>query len=231
MAEETEEFVLTTTGPGGSPYRVQWNRSTGAVKALGKEGWVDCGSTRDSAGRKLCNDNTDERDYAELLARNRLSTRELTGCIIATACASLQPIDERVNALRRVRDTGISSDPTIRDFFHVFWSRYYEWSPGVARIAAADPAVAQHIRWGFLEPWLAWMEYASSVGRRSVDDMSDAEARELLGSLERNLREWIAQIPSLMEGKIPDDSGTVFDAFDRFSKLAHESLEASRKSK
>ena len=44
-------------------------------------------------------------------------------------------------SLRKLRDDAILADPIARDFFHVFWSRYYEWSPGVARIASQDGAV------------------------------------------------------------------------------------------
>ena len=107
-----------------------------------------------------------------------------------------------------------------RDFFHVFWSRYYEWSPGVARIAAGDPAVAEHIRWGFLDPWLAWLEFATIVGQRSVADLSGDERRDVLERLGARLQSWLAELPNLMEGKCPTDASEVFAAFERFRTSA-----------
>ena len=145
-------------------------------------------------------------------------------CIIATACFGAS--SPGITSLRRLRDDAITSDPVARDFFHVFWSRYYEWSPGVARIASQDPAVAEHIRWGFLDPWLAWLEFASAVGQRGVADLSDDERREILERIGARLDSWLAELPTLMEGKCPTDASKVFEAFERFRASARKVFNA-----
>jgi tetratricopeptide (TPR) repeat protein len=140
------------------------------------------------------------------------------GCIIATACLGGET--DIIAALRKLRDDSISSDPVARDFFHVFWSRYYEWSPGVARIAAQDKSVRESIRWSFLDPWIAWMEFATLVGRREISELSDTEQQEILARLGRRLKVWLDEIPDHMESKCPPDPAKVFESFERFRESA-----------
>jgi hypothetical protein len=174
----------------------------------------------------------DQMMHSNLAARRKLhlESQQLKeqmqqgGCVIATAC--MGETSDEVASLRRLRDDAITSDPIARDFFHVFWSRYYEWSPSVARIAAQDPAVAEHIRWGFLDPWLAWLEFASAVGQRGVADLSDDERRETLERLGARLESWLAELPALMEGKCPADASQVFAAFERFRTSARKVFNA-----
>lgn len=160
------------------------------------------------------------RQANEELDSYRLLAQPSGGCIIATACLG----DGRVAALRKVRDDAIASDPVARDFFHVFWSRYYEWSPPVARLAAADPAVAEHIRWGFLDPWLAWLEFATAVGRGGVSSLGDEERRRVLERLDERLRTWIGELPALFEDKRREYPGEVFAAFERLREPARCAL-------
>lgn len=139
-----------------------------------------------------------------------------SGCVIATVCLG----DDRVAPLRKLRDEAIVSDPIARDFFHVFWSRYYEWSPGVARIAAADPAVARHIKWSFLDPWVAWMELAAAVGLARMEELGESDRSTILERLEDRLHAWLRELPALLESKAPADPRTVFEAFERFRTAA-----------
>jgi len=141
-----------------------------------------------------------------------------SSCIIATACFGKNAPE--VAALRKLRDDAILSDPLIRDFFHVFWSRYYEWSPGVARIAEQDRSVAKHIQWSFLEPWLAWMEIVAFIGQRDIAKLTETEKQAILGRLGNRLNSWLAQLPTLMEEKSPKDPSQLFEAFERFRTLA-----------
>lgn len=151
-------------------------------------------------------------------ARAYMANKQRSGggesCIIATACLGAD--SEQVTALRQLRDDAITSDPVARDFFHVFWSRYYEWSPSVARIAAADPAVAEHIRWSFLEPWLAWIELASIIGRRSAAELSEAERQDILSRLTEHLDSWFSELPAHLGEKCPDDPETLNESLERF---------------
>ncbi|HOE83077.1 MAG TPA: hypothetical protein PK329_08980 [Myxococcota bacterium] len=140
------------------------------------------------------------------------------GCVIATACLGAD--SDEIAALRKLRDDAILADPIARDFFHVFWSRYYEWSPGVARIASQDGAVRESIRWSFLDPWLAWMEFATLVGRRDVSALTDVEKDEILLRLNRRLTAWLDELPNHLESKCPSDKAEVFEAFDRFRMSA-----------
>lgn len=141
-----------------------------------------------------------------------------SGCVIATVCLD----DVRVSALRKLRDDAIGSDPIARDFFHVFWSRYYEWAPGVARIASQDPAVAKHIRWSFLDPWLAWLEFATSVGQRNIEEISEDERLSIMRRLCSRLELWLAELPTTIEGKCPPDASQVFEAFERLRMSARK---------
>ncbi|MDP8255058.1 MAG: hypothetical protein P9M14_04860 [Candidatus Alcyoniella australis] len=139
-------------------------------------------------------------------------------CIVASACRG--PDSPLVAGLRQVRDSAISRDPVARDFFHVFWSRYYEWSPAVARIAAEDREVAEHIRWAFLDPWLAWLEFASLVGRSGTAELTDEERRDILERLDRRLGAWLSELPARMESKCPADPSELLAAFERFRQDA-----------
>lgn len=139
-------------------------------------------------------------------------------CVIATAC--MGDSSRQVATLRKIRDDGISADPIVRDFFHIFWSRYYEWSPIVARIASQDRAVAEHLRWSFLDPWFAWMEIVTLVGQRDISALNLEEQQDLLNRLGARLSAWLKELPCMMEEKSPADSAQVFDAFERFRVLA-----------
>jgi hypothetical protein len=141
-----------------------------------------------------------------------------SGCIIASACLG-EDADE-VARLRKIRDNAISTDPVARDFFHVFWSRYYEWSPGVARLANADAKIADHIRWGFLDPWLSWLEFVSLLGQRPIEELTNAERDVLLERLAARRTTWLAELPSLLEEKRPADDQEVYRAFERFRAAA-----------
>lgn len=206
----TQSIGTVSTDDG--EYPVRWEASNGLVEVLYRGQWVACGQARIDAEEALlvAKDHVLQREVEELKRSGA------GGCVIATACLG----DARVAPLRKLRDDAILSDPVARDFFHVFWSRYYEWSPGVARIAAADPAVARHIEWGFLDPWLAWLELATIVGRRKMSDLSDAERREVLGRLGARLQAWLAELPALMESKRPADSEAIYAAFERFRATA-----------
>ncbi|MBI5071053.1 MAG: sel1 repeat family protein [Deltaproteobacteria bacterium] len=143
-------------------------------------------------------------------------------CIIATACIG----DARVMPLRRLRDEAILGDPVLRDFFHVFWSRYYEWSPGVARLAAQDRHVAEHIRWAFLSPWLSWLEIASIVGRRAPSAMPEADKERVLHCIATRMEEWLHELPAMMEGKCPADTSEVFESFERLGEATRRLFES-----
>lgn len=134
-------------------------------------------------------------------------------CIIATACVGAGAPE--IAALRGARDRSITSDPVARDFFHVFWSRYYEWSPHVARLAAEDPALRAHLRWGFLEPWLGWLDVVARSGRTPLEALGPEERDALLRRLFERRDAWLAELPDRMESKRPDDA-EVFAAFERF---------------
>lgn len=160
------------------------------------------------------------QDYEERASREG---RNASSCIIATAC--MGESSERVAALRKLRDDGISADPLVRDFFHIFWSRYYEWSPTVARIASQDRAVAEHVRWSFLEPWFAWMEIATFVGQRDIATLTEDERRDLMARLGVRLSAWLAELPNMMENKCPSEPAQVFASFERFRTLARKAFD------
>lgn len=163
-----------------------------------------------AGGRVLC---------APCLAKDA-AQKPSSGCIIASACVGEDA--HEVAKLRKLRDDAISSDPIARDFFHVFWSRYYEWSPGVARVANADPSVAEHIRWGFLDPWLAWMEFVTQLGTKDLDAIEPAERDAILRRLSERRKIWLEQLPALFEGKRPKSDEAVYAAFERFRAGAQE---------
>lgn len=154
------------------------------------------------------------------------AAKPTSACIIASACLG-EDADE-VARLRKLRDDAISTDPVARDFFHVFWSRYYEWSPGVARVANADPGVADHIRWGFLEPWLAWMEFVTGLGTKELDAIDPAERDAILRRLAERRRVWLEQLPGLFEGKRPKSDAEVYEAFERFRAGAQAAFGAKQ---
>lgn len=141
-----------------------------------------------------------------------------SSCIIATACTGATSAE--VNRLRQLRDSGISADPIVRDFLHVFWSRYYEYSPGVARLAETDGNVARHIRWSFMEPWFAWLELVARVGRRGSAELDARQRADIIDALTNRVQKWVSQLPEQLEGKRPADDATVFEAFEAFRATA-----------
>lgn len=150
--------------------------------------------------------------------------RSSSACIIASACVGA--CEKRVAALRAVRDQAILEDPVARDFFHVFWSRYYEWSPAVARLANEDAGVREHIRWSFLEPWLAWLEMAMRLGQRDLADVSATERNEILARLVEQVNSWLKELPRHLEGKCRADQAEVFQAFERIRMEAWTAFQA-----
>ncbi len=211
-----EQFIGTVSTDEGT-YKVKWDQTSGRVLILVQGLWTECGNTTDNTEEALA------QAKAFALARETKIVREGGKCIIATACVG----DDRVAPLRQLRDESIMSDPVARDFFHVFWSRYYEWSPGVARIAARDPAVADHIRWSFLDPWMAWLEVASLIGRRKIDELSAEERDEVLQRLGRRMEAWVDELPAHLEEKRPAEVEKVFEAFERFRKSAQSVFDQS----
>lgn len=124
-----------------------------------------------------------------------------------------------LDALRRLRDHALRADPVARDFFHVFWSRYYEWSPHVARSAARGPAIREHLRWAFLEPWLAWLELVSGCGAARPDQIPEERKLEVMDELLRRRDAWVAALPAQLARRRPPDDAAVFAALDRVLAL------------
>ncbi len=168
-------------------------------------------------------------DLAVKAMHNITVARELQGkpCIIASTAAPRHA--EVIEALRQVRDHRINADPVARDFFHVFWSRYYEWSPGVARVAAADLGSADAIRWAFVEPWLAWLEVIAVLGREPNAASEDLR-EEALKRLSGRIQSWCAELPERFEAKRHDDGG-VWAAFEAFREEARAAFDNTRPNK
>jgi hypothetical protein len=190
---------------------MSWSDSSGDVYVKLDEQWVYCGRTDYQP-------NSTKLVDRKLREMGRPSPFQSSSCVIATAC--LGSDSDTVAKLRKLRDDAISNDPVARDFFHVFWSQYYEWSPGVARIAAQDKAVSEHIRWSFLDPWLAWMEFTAIVGRRNVAELSNEERDVVLERLGSRLSAWLSELPKHLEQKCPADHSVVFASFERFREAA-----------
>ncbi len=174
--------------------------------SFGRESFSDFVSRAHAAG-------TEEQERRSKFCGSCGTAKGAAACIIATAC--LGESSSRLAMLRRIRDDAICADPIARDFFHVFWSRYYQWSPGVARIASEDAAVAEHIRWAFLEPWMAWLELVALIGRRGLEEIGARERDEILGRLNDRISGWLSQLPALMDGKCPSDSEAIHAAFEQ----------------
>lgn len=214
--EKTAELAPTVTKLKLNVGEARWRLRdrAGAIEALN-----DFVATSDDAERRLearaLLDEIEKFDDAAI-ARIGQSTSP-SACIIASACVGADA--PRVAALRSARDRAMTEDPVARDFFHVFFSRYYEWSPPVARLAEAHPEVRSHLRWGFLDPWLSWMDFVAATGRRGVDELSAAEKDALLERLVAGRDAWLSELPARMESKCPQDPGEVFAAFERFRRI------------
>lgn len=147
-----------------------------------------------------------------------------SSCVIATACVG--PASDELSLLRRIRDVGISANPIVRDFFHVFWSRYYEYSPGMARLAERDADVRRHLRWSFLDPWMAWLELVMEVGFDDLRSISPQRQMVIHSRLASRIECWLAELPQQLEGKQPANQEQVRDAFEEFRTLAAPFLSA-----
>lgn len=142
--------------------------------------------------------------------------------VVATASLGDAP---ELAALRRVHDQAMSADPAARDFFHVFWSRYDEGAPRVARIAGGGPAVREHLRWAFLEPWLAWLDLVSECGRAGASEIPEDRKLSLVDELLRRRDASLAALPPQAEGRRPSDDAAVFAALDRVLALLNARAE------
>ncbi|GAO01760.1 hypothetical protein [Anaeromyxobacter sp. PSR-1] len=185
-------------------------------------------STKRLAARQLLAQIAEYDDARVARIGKREGAAGSSACIIATACVGADAPE--IAALRGARDRSITADPVARDFFHVFWSRYYEWSPSVARLAEADPSLREHLRWGFLEPWLGWLEFVARTGRQPLETLGAEERDALLRRLVERRDAWLAELPGRLESKRPADA-EVFAAFERFRGLVAEAwagLDGSR---
>jgi len=146
-------------------------------------------------------------------------------CVIASACSAHGT--DHLLLLRRLRDDLITEDPIARDFFHVFWSRYYEWSPPVARLANENGAIADHLRWSFLEPWMVWIECIALMGRRSPENLTSNQREMILCHLHQRIGAWLLELPARLEEKCPVDLSELWQSFDRACEKLREALFSS----
>lgn len=69
-----------------------------------------------------------------------------------------------------------------------------------------------------MSPWLAWLEFVTYAGSRTLGDMKPEERELILQRVFSRLREWLSELPSQVEGKAPADSEMhlLSAAFERF---------------